>query len=78
MRVKIKEKPNVPHLNYGKTYELLLASCDWSYRFTFTRKNYVLVTEMNHSKPINNPYKMTKKELKQLVTSDVYTDCVQV
>ncbi|MFD4932144.1 hypothetical protein ACFWMS_25275 [Peribacillus butanolivorans] len=76
MRVKIKEKSNIPQLRFGKTYEIILATCTWSYRFKFIRKNYVYVTEVNQSTVIDRPIKMTKRDLKRLIMSKEFTERV--
>lgn len=76
MRVKIKEQPNIPKLTYGKTYEINLATCSWSYRFKYTRKNYVYLIEMNESIEISRPSKCRKKDLKRMLKDSEFTERV--
>lgn len=76
MRVKIKGKSNIPKLTFGKTYEIVLATCSWSYHFRFTRKNYVYLIEMNESIELSRPIKTEKKYLKRMLKDSEFTKCV--
>lgn len=76
MRVKIKEKANVPKLEYGKTYEIVVTTVSWTYRFKFTRKNHVLLTEVNNCTVQGPPSRITKKTLKNLINATEFTEKV--
>ncbi|MEX3625386.1 hypothetical protein [Viridibacillus arvi] len=76
MRVKIKESSNVNKLEYGKSYELKLATCEWYLRFKFTRKKYISYKEINRGCPISGEIRITKKTLKKLINSPEFTECV--
>lgn len=75
MRVKIKGKSNMPELVIGKTYEIIVTTVSWTYRFQFTRKNFVCVTEINQG-TVTSKFKMSKKELKQLINNVEFTERV--
>lgn len=75
MRVKFKKRPNVPKLEYGKTYEIVVKTVTWTYRFKFTRKKYVYMMEVNNGTVLYT-WKMTKKELKALINGEEFTECV--
>ncbi|MFJ7954217.1 hypothetical protein ACIQZG_22195 [Lysinibacillus sp. NPDC096418] len=76
MRIKINENPNVPKLEYGKSYELKLATCEWYYRFKFTRKKNIYYKEINRGCHVSGDIQITKKTLKQLINSSEFTECV--
>lgn len=76
MRVKINQSTNVPKLEYGKSYELKLASCGWYYRFKYTRKKNLSYKEMNRGCHVTGDIQITKKSLKQLINSAEFTESV--
>ncbi|RKJ74450.1 hypothetical protein D7X33_19360 [Butyricicoccus sp. 1XD8-22] len=76
MRVKIKEKTNIPKLEYGKNYEIKLVTCGWYYRFKFTRKKNIYYKEINRGCHVCSDIRITKKDLKKLINTTEFTECV--
>lgn len=76
MRIKIKEKSNVPKLEFGKTYEIIVTTVIWRYRFKFTRKNRIYLEEVNGSTVIGTPDIITKGVLKRLIKDHTFTERV--
>lgn len=76
MRVKIQEKANVPKLEFGKSYEIKFANCDWYYRFKFTRKKNIFYREINRGCHVSGDILITKKTLKKLISDNEFTERV--
>lgn len=68
MRVKlIDPEKDVVKFEFGKEYGVFFYAMTSYFKFTHTRKKHIILWDMGHEEKVNSKFKMSKRELKQLL-----------
>lgn len=68
MRVKLKDpEKDVVKFEFGKEYGIFFYATTTYFKFTHTRKKHITLWDMGHNGKVNGKFKMSKRELKQLL-----------